>query len=490
MPVLDHSTTLVYAAAVIVSLSSADLRAAVDAEPGSVGPEAANAERLGVLRAADRHGLDPADYGVDELEALAAGTATGDYAARLEGAYRAFVGDLAYGRIRPDVDPGWHIPAPERVEAAAFATGTIESLVPPHAGYRRLHDALLRYRAIRRAGGWPSLPEGPNLSVGMRDGRADFARARLRVTGDFEGDVEADAWFFGTRLDAAVRRFQERHGLGVDGVIGADTRAAMNVSVDERIRQLAIALERWRWLPRDLGREYAWINAARLTLEVVRDGESVLSSRAIVGHSSRPTPSFTSEIRQLVFNPDWTVPETIAKEDLLPRVREDSDYLARNDYCVYSGWGGDAREVDPATVDWASVSADRNPYRFVQRPGPGNSLGLVKMVFDNPYDIYVHDTPAKGLFELRTRTLSSGCVRVERANRLADYLLANYRDPGDTTTADWLTSPETQFVDLQRRMPIYLVYITAWVTEDGEVNFRRDLYGRDRPVAAALRGGD
>jgi len=443
-------------------------------------------EQLEALRTAWEHGLDPADYELERLEAMAAGVASDggqQLVAALHSSYQVFAQDVAFGRVTPGVaDPDWHVPGPPD-----YTGSDNEFVAPPHAAYERLREAMTRFVAIQRDGGWPRLAAEQSLSVGMRDEQVVTARNRLRLTGDFEGDTQADAWLFGANLDAAVRRFQTRHGLFVDGVIGDATREAMNVPVEARIQQLAIAMERWRWLPRDLGDEYAWVNAAELTLEVISYGDVVFSSRTIVGHSSRATPTLRSEIRQLVFNPTWTVPTTIAAEDLLPKIQRIPGYLENNAFRVYEGWDEAAREVDPADIDWTAVSATRLPYRFVQMPGPDNSLGMVKMIFDNPFDIYLHDTPSKGLFALRTRMFSSGCIRLEQAHEFSDFLLANYREPGDTTTAQWLEDPRTRFVDLQRRLPIYLVYITSWVTEAGEVNFRRDLYHRDAAVANALR---
>lgn len=456
---------------------------------------------LAALRAAEQHGLDPADYDLDELEVLAAHAPAGSgqrLSEQLERSYSRFAVDVAYGRVEPGLaDPEWHIPNPRRDAVVAespdsgiLSTDELNPPYPPHPEYARLREAMIDYLSILADGGWPQVPAGPNLMVGMRDARVELVRDRLRTTGDFDTDMEADPWFFGAGLDAAVREFQARHGLKVDGIVGGDTREMMSVPVEVRIEQLGIAMERWRWLPRDLGEQYAWVNAAELTLKVMMGEEPVLLSRAIVGHSSRPTPSLQSEIRQLVFNPTWSVPPTIATEDLLPKVQRDPDFLSRGGYRVFTGWGAETREIDPATVDWAAQRADQLRYRFVQSPGPNNSLGRVKIVFNNPYDIYLHDTPAKSLFTLRTRMFSSGCVRVEEANEFADYLLAHYSSASDLTMEQILASPKTQAIDLETRIPIYVVYITAWVAEDGQVNFRRDLYGRDATVVEAIHRVD
>ncbi|MGI9341333.1 MAG: peptidoglycan-binding protein, partial [Gammaproteobacteria bacterium] len=336
--------------------------------------------RFEALRTAAAHGLSPSDYDVARLQAFLSRGAPGvdpEFATSLEESWHRYTTDLARGRVAPQVDPEWHIPRREYSGDASVAAEAAR-YAPEHSEYHRLRQAMGRYLEIRRQGGWLALPDGPVLYVGVRDARVEIARGRLRQTGDFVGDTEADAWLFGSRLFAAVRRFQSRHNLVVDGVIGAETRAAMNVPVAARIEQLAVAMERWRWLPRDLGDEYVWINAAELVLHVVSHGDRVLSSRAIVGHSTRPTPSLQSEIRQLVFNPTWSVPPTIASEDLLPKLKRDPEFIRHNDFRVYN-FRGD--EVDADSIDWSTVSAERFPYRFVQQPGPSNSLGLMKVVF-------------------------------------------------------------------------------------------------------------
>ncbi|MBT8443935.1 MAG: peptidoglycan-binding protein, partial [Gammaproteobacteria bacterium] len=304
----------------------------------------AQCAKLSALHAAREHGLDPADYRLQEIEALAAHSLNARHERLdelLDEAYRKFASDVSLGRVDPELaDPDWHIPSrrggPDD-ESKPLDEAIAASPFPPHPAYARLRTAMTAYLAIQSAGGWPILPDGPALSVGMRDEAVEIARNRLRITGDFDADVEADAWFFGAGLDAAVRAFQARQGLKVDGVVGGDTREAMNVPVEARIEQLAIALERWRWVPRELGTDYAWVNVAELRLRVVGDGEPRLTSRVIVGHSSRPTPSLQGEIRQLVFNPSWSLPTTIATEDLLPKIQRDPEFLARGGYRVYTG---------------------------------------------------------------------------------------------------------------------------------------------------------
>ena len=422
---------------------------------------------LDALAHADEQGLNPADYPAEQFaESL-----------------RAFTHDVSTGRVKPlDADPDWHIAPPPAIDAGA--TPTPDGLGPPHRDYQLLKAALGRLLAVARSGGWPVIDAGSPLSLGARDPRVEILRARLRASGDYDSEMGADPWFFDTGMDTAVRRFQERHELPRDGIFGDRTRDAANVPVAERIDQITVTMERWRWLPRDLGPRYVWVNIPRASLDVVENGQSILAMRVVVGHRVRPTPSLAGDIDRVVFNPTWSVPRTIAVEDLLPQQQDDKGFLARHRIRVFSG----DKEVNAESIRWDRLGADRFPYRLVQVAGPGNSLGRIKIAMDNPFDIYLHDTPAKGMFGLNTRTLSSGCVRLEDAPSLATLLIASDRAWTAEETAARASGTPTQTINLKHRIPIYLVYLTAWPGADGEIHFGRDSYGRDARVLAALRG--
>ncbi len=382
------------------------------------------------------------------------------------------------------VDPDWHIaPAPPD------DPGT-PALTDAHPQDHLLREALRSHLDMAHSGGWPVIPDSAVLRFGSRDPVVALLRRRLRLSGDHVSEMGADPWFFDTGMDAAVRHFQARHGLPIDGVFGDLTRAAANVSIEERIGQIAVTLERWRWLPADLGPRYVWVNIGSASLDVIEAGGSVLAMRVIVGHPDRPTPGLAGELRQVVFNPTWSVPRTIAVEDLLPRQIDDPGFLASRGFRVLRWSGGAEREIDPAQVQWQRLGPDNFPYRLRQDAGPGNSLGRIRIGWDNPYDIYLHDTPARGLFGLRGRTLSSGCIRLEDAPALATLLLAHDRAWSPAETATRISALTTQVINLRTTLPIYIVYLTSWVTDDGVVHFRRDIYGRDARVLAALRYGN
>lgn len=371
-----------------------------------------------------------------------------------------------------DGDPDWHIPYAPALDA------------PVHPDYVALAAALERYRALEAAGGWSVVPAGATLSVGMRDARVVELRARLRIEGDYDFEMGADPWFFDLGIDRGVRRVQRRHLLDENGILDEPTLAALNLPVGELIARLEATLERWRWLPRELGARYAWVNVPRARLDVIENGSSTLVMRVVVGHKNRATPSLAGELGRVVFNPTWAVPAKIAIEDLLPQQQQDAEFFARHRMTVSTGSG---TPVDARTVDWSSLGAGRFPYRITQAAGPGNSLGRIKIAFENPYDIYLHDTPSRGLFGLSTRTLSSGCVRLEDAPALATLLLANDRTWQATDTALRLQTNETRTVNMTRKLPIYIVYMTVWPEADGELRFGRDLYERDVRLVKALR---
>lgn len=370
----------------------------------------------------------------------------------------------------PDGD--WHIPLAD--DPAAPLT---------HPESQRLADAVARYDELAGAGGFPRVPDGPMLSPGERNPRVPALRARLRATGDYAGTMGADPWLFDAGLRDAVLAFQARHGLPPTGRLDTRTLETANVPADARRDQLRATLERWRWLPRRLEDTRIWVNVAAGELTLVEAGEPALRMLTVVGHPDRPTPSLRSELLRVVFHPTWSVPAGIAVQDLLPLQQHDPGFFERQRIRV---WRRDL-EQDPAAIDWTRYGPGRFPFRLVQDAGPRNSLGRVKFVLDNPFDIYLHDTPATGFFQLRSRALSAGCVRVAEPLALADRVLAGDRDWAAGDTAARLEAGRTEVLNLKTRLPVYLVYLTAWVSGDGRVHFRPDLYGRDGPVVRALR---
>jgi L,D-transpeptidase YcbB len=461
-------------------------------------------ELLDAIRLADRHGLEPTDYHLGSLQALLWQAARGSIGADADhdllvdlelaatDAFLVYGAHLLAGRVDPAQRTSDWRASPREADLApileaGIASGRIglglDELLPASPGYARLQQALVRYRELALHGGWPALPEGPKLEVGATGERVRLLRQRLAATGDLDGDV--DAITFDIALDQSVRAFQARHGLEIDGVVGPGTLAALNVPASDRAAQIALNLERWRWLPRNLGRRHLLVNVPAFELRVIEAQQTVMRMRVVVGRPYRRTPIFSATMTYLVLSPYWHVPPGIAVRDVLPAVKKDPAYLAEKGIRVFHGWGVEEREIDPGGVDWKSLSARSFPYRFRQEPGNKNALGRIKFMFPNWYNVYLHDTPLRELFLPARRDFSSGCIRIERPFDLAYYLLrSDSRWSREAVNAAAAIDVETT-VPLPEPIPVHILYWTSWA-DDGAVEFREDIYGRDPGLAAAL----
>ena len=474
------------------------------------GPGARARTLRAALRTAGQDGLEPARYRLAEIETLwrdRSPTGQACLELNLTNAFARYSRDLRTGEVGPhEADPSWYIPAAHFDPVAALAAvrndadfaALIEGLAPSHRAYRRLRDALARYESIARAGGWPMLPPGPKLAPSDASARAANAadggqpaapppaqvvrlRARLRAEGDLSGSSRGNRGTYDAALATAVRRFQRRHGLHDDGIVGVRTRAALNVPAEARIAQIRRTLERWRWLPRDLGDHYILVNSAGFELAVFEHGRTVLGMRVIVGAPDQATPSFSATLRSLVINPYWNVPERIARDALLPRQQRDPRYFVTRGFRVFDLRGG--REIDPARVNWKRVDAGSFGFRLRQEPGPKNSMGRLTFVFPNPFDVFLHDTPEKWLFKRDTRTFSEGCVRIEHAVALAQHTLRRLDGWSKERIRSEIDTLHHETLPLPEPIPVYVLYLTTWVDDDGLVNFREDVYGREQVLA-------
>ncbi len=377
-------------------------------------------------------------------------------------------------------------------EAAAAPVDTdatdIALSLPAPDGYHHLRDALPSLLALQRAGGWPALPAGPWLRPGDVDARIPLFRQRLILGGDLatEGLESAaqDPLRYDDDLAAAMRRFQSRHGLDIDGIVGPRTLAALNVPVEQRLAQILVNLERWRAMPPDDGTLRLIVNIPGFSAELRRGDEVLKSARVIVGRASRPTPELATRITHLVVNPTWTVPERIARLDVLPKLRDDPGYLDRGGFRVLAGWNPDARSLDPDAIDWDGVTG-RFPFVLRQAPGPANALGTLKFEMPNPYSVYLHDTPDRALFARSTRAFSSGCIRVEGIHDLAEWLAAASGWERGRLEAE-IRSGQTRHLRLSQPVEVRLVYLTAWVNNAGTLEFRDDIYDRDAALPMRL----
>ncbi|MBI2340121.1 MAG: L,D-transpeptidase family protein [Deltaproteobacteria bacterium] len=364
----------------------------------------------------------------------------------------------------------------------------------PPSNIQRLNKAVQVYEGLSKKGPWPEIPKGEKIEPLAEDERIPLIRKRLEAEGYIK--KSSDEKIYDDKLLEVVKLYQIRNGMEPDGVIGKGTVATMNVPVEKRVCQLKINRLRFTSLAAttQAGAEgtassavptrYIRVNVPDFHLHVVKDDEPVLASRVIAGRRDRKTPIFNDEITHLVVNPAWYVPRSIAVKDKLPTLQKDPDYLERMGMRLYGkSPEGETIEVDPGTVDWTTVTPNDFDYRIVQKPGAGNALGTVKFLFPNKYDVYLHDTSDRHLFRRDSRSFSSGCVRVENYMELAEYVLKDTPDWDREKIESAIDSGIQRRIDLTVPFPIHIVYVTAWVDEDGTVQFRNDVYGYDSPLA-------
>jgi murein L,D-transpeptidase YcbB/YkuD len=460
-------------------------------------------EFIRLVGQAQEEGLDPTDYLYVEISGLLEeyradrdnDVLRADVDVLLTESLSRYGYHLIYGKVDPtDLDENWNWSRsmggrdPVALVQQAIDSESIETFIDNFLErgriYERVKAILAEYRALKKQGGWPQVASGPTLRLGMNDERIPIVRERLAITGDLPASEAGGGGSFDESLQRGVEQFQYRHNLEQDGAIGPQTLAAMNVTVDERVDQIRVNLERIRWVVRDLENVLVITNIAAFRTVFVRDGELVWSERSQVGRYYRQTPVFKGQIKYLQFNPTWTVPPGILAKDILPQVQKDPSYLAKKNMDLIDR---DGNTVDPASVDWSQYVAGRMPpYQFVQRPGPTNALGRVKFIFPNPHFVFLHDTPSKYLFERTERSFSSGCIRVENPFELAALLLDDPEKWNSATIQQILDSEKPQTVFLKEPITAMLLYSTVDVTDAEVVRFYRDIYLRDAPVLKSL----
>ena len=431
-------------------------------------PPAETTVLLAAFRNAAADGLDPDDYHPSSLAD-----------ADLTRAALAYLSDLRRGRrALKDLDDDVELPGLPDRDAADLADALKENRLsvfladasPPGSQYQQLKAALTFYRGIRARGGWKELPPG----LDWRGADRNLLRDRLAAE---EPGLAANG-----DLAAALRRFQARHGLLADGRLGATTLAELNIPVDARVNQIMANMERWRWLPRALEQDRIEVNVPDARLALVLNGSVALRSRVVVGKPRSPTPILRAEGAGITVNPPWNVPASIARKEILPRLKRNPAYLLSQDMVLLDGPPGDPHGL---RVRWRDIPAGTFPYRIQQHPGRMNALGTVKIELPNRFDVYLHDTPAKRAFAAQARDISHGCVRVERILPLASYVLTENLDAMTAISND-VASGETEYLPLKRKLPVYFLYWTAFSAADGTLQFRPDIYGRDRRMTGAL----
>ena len=446
-----------------------------DVVPGPAIPREA---LLTALRGTADHGLDPRDYHLDFLQTN--GT-EGEAALYAVDAWMSAASHIAFGKLKPtSVEPDWTAQGRQADLVAhlrdALENGTLatslDRLAPQHASYQELKRELAA-RRDRVANAAAPVPTGPALKSGMTGARVALLQGRLGVaqTGVFDGDT-----------DAAVRAFQLAQGLDDDGIVGAATLRVLNRDGRAEVDQIRANMERWRWLPDDLGPKHVRVNIADFSVQAWQDGKVHRVHNGIVGKPFRKTPVFSDTIEYAVLNPWWETPASLARRDKLPQFKRDPGAVSRLGFQVLK----DGQVVDASTIDWNTIPAGTMPYRIRQKPGAVNALGQIKIMFPNKHNVYLHDTPDRGLFAQRQRAFSSGCIRTQDPLDLFAWLM----DGTDWTreriqqTVD--SGRETR-VDLARKVPVHVLYMTAVVDSAG-VRLVDDIYERDAAVLAGLNG--
>ncbi|WP_083320809.1 L,D-transpeptidase family protein [Hymenobacter glacialis] len=478
-----------------------------------------------IIAKAQDEGLNPKEYQVKDLKKMLAEfeQAKSDSAKRnaleqqidvaLTGTYMKWGSDYYRGIANPrdNKNTAWQV-KPNKIKlnkALLTFLGERKSrynyyeFAPLHPEYDNLKKALAAYREQERAGGWPVLP----ASLKLRPGQSSPAVAALhrRLLGDAgspqpaaaptavpvsqrEGGTPstpaapADA-LYGPELVQAVKAFQQDAGLRPDGIVGGETLQALNVPIGTRIDQLILNMERWRWLPKKFEPDYLLVNIPEYTLHVVEDNKEVMKMPVIVGKVLNETPIFSDKLEYVVLAPYWNVPFSIIEKELRGKLVANPNYLDRLDMEVVKGWGAKATPIDPSSVDWANVTRENFKYTLRRRPGPKNDLGDVKFIFPNSNDIYLHDTPHDELFSQTNRSFSHGCVRVKEPIKLATYLLRKKAGWDQQTILDTISRRREKYITLKEKLPVYLVYFTAWADADGHPHFRKDIYGHDKKLA-------
>lgn len=415
------------------------------------------------------------------------------------------------GAVDP-IDPLATGPQPQALTAIATAKDPLAAFgrwLPRDPGFWQLRQAVDDYQKIAAAGGWPTGITGKDkqeFAFGVRSDQIALLRQRLLVTGDYAAPMYvstpvdratvdlttiapaagiADPMIMDQALIEGVKHFQERHGLFADGVVGKMTLDALNVPVESRLRTMMINLRRLQIADRDYGADYVMVNIAGQQMTLIRNGATAMTSDVIVGAVNHRTPEVESAITRIEFNPVWYVPNSIQSKELLPKIQEDSNYIASQNFRVFDSATG--QHVDPTSVNWNGEDAKQGRYKLRQSPGSGNALGAVKFLFPNPYGVYMHGTNKPSLFSKQVRTLSHGCVRLPDAPGFAEAILMGDPDWSRERIDAILEKGNNKSIALDKPLPVHLVYQTAWMDDQGRAHFRNDIYGRDKRIADEMK---
>ena len=444
-----------------------------------------------LLLSSEVEGLNPATYHVGRIENLL----NDDIAAHqvelnalIQDGALSYIRDMTMGR--PELkkkDRDWLLEG-RKVDVVSIlieslgapdTTAALIAIAPQYSEYKNLKRALAAFKSREAVLEPAVVPKGSTIKPGMAGERVTLMRDRLNYLGYEAGESD----LYDPKMVEAVKAFQRTHLLEPDGAAGAKTITELNRSNEERVQQIQINMERWRWMPETMGDHYVVVDIPGFRYSVMKDGREAISARTVVGREGRKTPVFMSPMSYIVFSPYWHVPRSMAVRDFLPRLKKDPYALTRSKIRVFSG----GQEVDPGSIDWSLYSANKFPFQLRQDPGDHNSLGRVKFMFPNDHAIYLHDTPSKSLFNRTSRDFSSGCVRIENPEELAEYFLGEAGwDQNRIKSAFKRTSEAHVSLNKDKKIPVYTLYMTTRVEGDS-ISFRADIYNKDKVLIEALQ---
>lgn len=454
--------------------------------------------RIGALLAAlDTSGEQALPRSRYDPAALETAFTTGGDPAALEvaamRAYLRYAADMTGGVLTPsavdeEIARKRVVPTPDRLLAGLTAgdvPAALHALEPQTPDYRRLLAEKARLEGLARTEAWgPQVSDGPTLHPGETDPRVAELRGRMARLGYLTPGAETPGDLFDPALAAAVETFQRDNGLTDDGAVGARTLAAMNAPAATRLAQVVVNIERVRWMNHDLGNRYLYVNIPDFTVRLIDNGAETWQSRVVTGLAHKTeTPEFSGLVRYMVVNPTWHIPDSIAIRDYLPKLQRDPMVLKRQNIDLMTRGG---TVINPKLVDFRQYTPENFPFRIKQRPNDDNALGIVKFMFPNEFSVYMHDTPHRELFARDIRAFSNGCIRLQKPAELAAILLTGQVPDPEAAFDGWVAAKSERTVNLERTIPVHIVYRTVWFEADGTARFRPDVYDRDEKVFHAL----
>ena len=409
------------------------------------------------------------------------------------GAFNARISNLMVNDVntewvlhRPNVDA---IAMLEKAALGSSLEAQLQKAIFSKYHYKALRKELVKYRKIKEWGGWPTINLRGALKKGAKQSGVYALRERLRATGDYKPcktSTETDK--YDACLQKAVKHFQKRNGLAVDGDVGSGTLRALNKTVDERITTILLNLDRIKWLNDRHSKRHVIINIPDFMLYFEEDGKLRQTIRTIVGKPNHPTPIFSNKVQTVVLNPYWNIPKSIIQKEMIPKLLRNPNAMVKKGIEIRAGWGKDAKKISGGSVDWRQYLYSKTvPFRFAQIPGPHNALGKVKFLFPNKYSVYMHDTPTKSLFKRSKRAFSHGCVRLQKPRELLKTF-ASFNPNLDFQKSQKILKGKTKtYISLQEKVPVDVIYLTAWVDYEGNLQFRNDIYGYDAMQLKSFR---